>query len=149
MTRATMTVTLCDPLMFSQLRRYPQPTPPASIHLSPPSPNLGPHNGMTQFPLSMSPGLMDHRMPLSPGRSPMVISPSSQDAVLLSPLTPQFATILSKKATKRFKLSHTVEILCSKLIPISFIVFNLIYWPWLLKSADFYDETPFQTTKYV
>jgi hypothetical protein len=72
------------------------------------------------------------------------------DAMLLSsPLTPQFATLLQKKATKRFKFSRSIEIFFSKLIPISFLVFNMIYWPWLLNSADYYNNVPFLTTKYV
>jgi hypothetical protein len=55
---------------------------------------------------------------------------------------------MNPKDNKRFKFSKSMEVFFSKLIPISFLVFNCIYWPWLLTSADYYNDSEFRNTRY-
>jgi len=55
-------------------------------------------------------------------------------------------SLLRKK--QREDISTRVEHWFSRIIPGLFVIFNLVYWPWLLISADYYNESEFNATNY-
>jgi len=46
-----------------------------------------------------------------------------------------------EKTLNKYELAaNKIEKFTSAVIPTLFIIFNFIYWPWLIESADYYDH---------
>jgi len=56
--------------------------------------------------------------------------------------------VTDERKKKSEELSFIIERYCSKIIPSIFVIFNLIYWPWLLLSADYFDYEEIDSTHY-
>ena len=67
-----------------------------------------------------------------------------------STLGPKLPTVPEEpiKTDKYEKLAGKIELYFSKIIPALFLLFNIIYWPWLIVMADYYNEADFIATHY-